>query len=96
MIGGRILDDTVLVGFALGRSVYVLAAGKLACPGCAAPLRDAAGYVPPRRVQPLALTPFRTKPGDTPLTEVNRSQISVCDSSKLPASARLANIHICR
>jgi len=37
MIGGRIFDDTVLVGFALGRSVYVLAAGKLACPGCAAP-----------------------------------------------------------
>ncbi len=48
MIGGRIFDDTVLVGFALGRSVYVLAAGKLACPGCAAPLRCAAGYVPPR------------------------------------------------
>lgn len=33
MIGGRIFDDTVLVGFALGKSVYVLAAGKLACPG---------------------------------------------------------------
>ena len=48
MIGGRIFDDTVLVGFALGRSVYVLAAGELACPGCAAPLRSAAGYVPPR------------------------------------------------
>ena len=48
MIGGQIFDDTVLVGFALGRSVYVLAAGKLACPGCAAPLRCAAGYVPPR------------------------------------------------
>jgi len=47
MIGGRIFDDTVLVGFALGRSVYVLAAGKLACPGCTAPLRCAAGYVPP-------------------------------------------------
>ena len=47
MIGGRIFDDTVLVGFALGRSVYVLAAGKLACPGCAAPLRCAAGYMPP-------------------------------------------------
>ena len=48
MIGGRIFDDTLLVGFALGRSVYVLAAGKLACAGCAAPLRCAAGYVPPR------------------------------------------------
>jgi len=48
MIGGRIVDETVLVGFALGRSVYVLAAGKLACPGCAAPLRCAADYVPPR------------------------------------------------
>jgi len=48
MIGGRIFDYTVLVGFVLGRSVYVLAAGKLACPGCAAPLRCAAGYVPPR------------------------------------------------
>jgi hypothetical protein len=48
MIGGRIFDDTVLVGIAHGRSVYVLAAGKLACPGCAAPLRCAAGYVPPR------------------------------------------------
>ena len=47
MIGGRIFDHTVLVGFALGRSVYVLAAGKLACPGCAAPLRCAAGYMPP-------------------------------------------------
>ena len=48
MIGGRIYDDTVLVGFALGRSVYVLAAGKLACPECAGPLTCAAGYVPPR------------------------------------------------
>ena len=33
MIGGQIFDDTVLVGFALSRSVYVLAAGKLTCPG---------------------------------------------------------------
>jgi len=47
MIDGRIFYDTVLVGFALGRSVYVLAASKLACPGCAAPLRCAAGYAPP-------------------------------------------------
>ena len=54
MIGGRILDDTVLVGFALGRSVYVLAAGKLACPGCATPLRSAAGDAPPHGgVEPL-------------------------------------------
>ena len=37
VIGGRIFDDTVLVGFALGSPVYVLAAGKLACPGRAAP-----------------------------------------------------------
>jgi hypothetical protein len=29
MIDGRIFDDAVLVGFALGRSVYVPAAGKL-------------------------------------------------------------------
>ena len=48
MIDGRIFDDTVLVGFVLGRLVYVLAAGKLACPGCAAPLMCAAGYVPSR------------------------------------------------
>jgi hypothetical protein len=47
MIGGRIFDDTVLVSFALGRSVYVLAAGKLACPERTAPLRCAAGYAPP-------------------------------------------------
>ena len=54
MIGGRIFDDTVLVGFALGRSVYVLAAGKLACPGCATPLRSAAGDAPPHGgVEPL-------------------------------------------
>ncbi len=33
MIGGRIFNGTMLVGFALGRSVYLLAPGKLACPG---------------------------------------------------------------
>ena len=52
LIGGKVFGHRA-VDFTLGRSMYVLSAGKLACPGCAAPLRRGWLRVATQRAEPL-------------------------------------------